>query len=104
MDFLVESGPEHLARLFHIIICLQAHPHLNGSPKVSRQAQRSICCDSAFPLDNLVHAAGEHPDVLRQTVLANPHGFQKVFSQNLARMDWGEFFRLFGNFRGRSSH
>ena len=24
------------------------------------------------------------------------HWFQKVFEQNLARMDWGEFFRVHG--------
>src|SRR5512145_2161944 len=96
MDFLFESGPEHFACLFHIIIRLQPHPYLNGSPKVSREAQRGIRFDSAFSLNNLIHAAGEHPDVLRQTVLADPHWFQKVFEQNLARMDWGELFRVHG--------
>jgi hypothetical protein len=96
MNVLFSSGPEHFAGLFHVIIRLQPHPHLNGRPKVPREAQRCIRCDSALPLDNLVHAAGEHPDVLRQTVLANPHWFQKVFEQNLAQMDWGEFVRVPG--------
>jgi 6-phosphogluconolactonase len=87
-DFLVESVGQGFAGGFKIIPCLKIHPELGLHPKEASQSQRGIRRDAPLAVDNLIDATRRHADCLSHMVLTDLHRFEKIFKQNLTRVDW----------------
>ena len=75
-----------LARHLCIVMGLQVKPALSICAEKCRQTQRSIRCNAAQPVDNLIDATWGYFDGLRQRVLTDAHRLQKVFQQDFAGM------------------
>jgi hypothetical protein len=75
-----------LAGLLQVVVGLESHPESLRGPEVTRQAQGRVGRHGALTVDDLVDAPRWNAKVARQTILADAHGYQKLFEQHLARV------------------
>src|SRR3990172_3188273 len=76
-----------LARLFQIIVGLQAHPELLRSAEMPRQPDCGVRRDATLAEDDLVDAARRHADRASKGVLAEIHRLEELLEQHFAGMN-----------------
>jgi hypothetical protein len=81
MYFSFQPIPESLFRHLQVIVSLQVHPGLWIDPEVTPQAQRGVCRDHPFPVDDFIDPPRGNSYSPGKGILAECHGLQEVFHQ-----------------------
>jgi hypothetical protein len=81
---------------FEIEQALQVHPELRLHPEEGAEPERRIGRHAPGPVDDLVDAPGRNVDVVGKAILTDCHRLQKIFEQDLAGVDRGDFLPCHG--------
>ena len=80
--------PKGLTGIFQVKIRLKTKPESVRHSEELGQPQGRIGGNSPLPLHNLIDPSRRNMNVFRQSILAQFHGFQKLFKKNFSWMDW----------------
>ncbi len=87
LDLGGETAPEAVLFGFEVVPGLEVHPELVRGPEVPGQSKRRVSTDSTVSMDDLVDPPSWDADVLRESVLADAQGTEKLLEENFPGMD-----------------
>src|SRR5436190_1798857 len=74
-----------------VIFALEIKPKLRRGPEVAAKPMRGVGGNSGFFPHNTLDAGARNVECLSQAIRGQPHGFNKLLAQDLARMHGRHF-------------
>ncbi len=90
----MNPGGDGILGNFEVKIHLQAQPERGGISEIYRQPQGGVSRDAAFAMDNFIDSTGGNAQSAPKVILANLHGFEELFEENLTGMYRFDFFHV----------
>lgn len=75
---------------FRIVVGLQVHPELFARPEIAGETCGSVCTHGTLAEHDLADSKWWYANLASQSVLAEFHRFQRLFAQDIARVNVGK--------------
>ena len=82
-----QAFPEPLLLDLEIVAGLQVEPEPLRRTKIPGEPERGVCRDRPLTMYDLINPTRGHADILRQLILTDSQGIQKLAEKNLAGMN-----------------
>ena len=93
MDFFLKPVSKPIAFDLQIIMCLKIKPKLRRGSEIAPQTQGCVGRYRSCAVYDFVDAPRGNSNIVRQPVLTDPHGIQKLFLENFPGMNsWKVLF------------
>lgn len=90
LNLMIQTISYRLLSDLQVVMSLQVDPKLSRHPKKAAKPQCCIRRNGPFALHYFINASRRNGYVLGKPILRDAHRFQKLFKQNLSRMNWSK--------------